>query len=124
MDWIKLIAFYFLATVARGIMVWVFWPLLSRMGYGLSKEEYLVLVWGGLRGALGLTLSLMVGVDMELPQRLRELIVFYMSGFATLTLLINGTTCKSLVIHLKLVDIPPIKTKLLRNAKQKLYLKI
>ncbi len=54
----------------------------------------IVLVYGGLRGALGLTLSLMVGVDKELPHRLRELTVFYMSGMACLTLLINGTTCR------------------------------
>jgi hypothetical protein len=31
----------------------------------------IVLVYGGLRGALGMCLSLIVGVDMSLPQRFR-----------------------------------------------------
>jgi len=99
-DWIKLFFFYILTTLARGLMVLTCWPLLKNSGYGLSNKEFLVLVWGGLRGALGITLSLMVAVDHGLPFRLRELTVFYMAGLASLTLLINGTTCKSLCIYL------------------------
>lgn len=48
----------------------------------------------------------MVGVDKELPQRLRELTVFFMAGTATLTLLVNGTTCGALVRYLGMVDDP------------------
>jgi hypothetical protein len=59
----------------------------------------------------------MVAVDTELPFRLRELTVFYMAGLASLTLLVNGTTCKSLCIYLELIENPPIKAKLLKNAK-------
>lgn len=82
-------------------MVGIFLPFLRYFGYGINKAELIVLIWGGLRGALGLTLALMVAVDEDLldeekyPQgrRLRQLTIFYMSGIATLTLLINGTTC-------------------------------
>ena len=122
-DWMKLGAFYFLTTVARAIMVFTCWPLLKRSGYGLSTKEFYVIVWGGLRGALGITLSLMVAVDEELPFRLRELTVFYMAGLATLTLLVNGSTCKSLCKYLELIENPPIKAKLLKNSKQSLLLK-
>jgi NhaP-type Na+/H+ or K+/H+ antiporter len=75
-------------------MIWIFKPCLKRSGYGMSNKEFVVLTWGGLRGALGLTLALLVGVDERLDFRLRELTLFYMAGLATLTLLINGTTCK------------------------------
>lgn len=75
-------------------MVVTFMPILQKYGYGLNKKEFIVLIYGGLRGALGLTLSLMVGVDTELPMKLRQLCIFYMAGTATLTLLINGTTCR------------------------------
>jgi NhaP-type Na+/H+ or K+/H+ antiporter len=98
-------------------VVFTCWPFLRNSGYGLSTKEFFVVVWGGLRGALGLTLSLMVAVDTELPFRLRELTVFYMAGLASLTLLVNGTTCKSLCIYLELIENPPIKAKLLKNAK-------
>lgn len=37
--------------------------LLLGFGYPISKSELIVLVYGGLRGGLGLTLSLMVGCD-------------------------------------------------------------
>lgn len=88
-------------VIARAIMVLIFLPFLKYFGYGVSRSEIIVLVWGGLRGALGLTLALMVAVDEDLldeekyplGKRLRQLTIFYMSGMATLTLLINGTTC-------------------------------
>lgn len=92
-DWMKLFIFYILTTLARGVMVVTFIPCLRRSGYGLTNKEGYVLVWGGLRGALGITLGLMVAVDNKLDKRLRELTIFYMAGLATLTLLINGTTC-------------------------------
>jgi len=57
--------------VVRFIMVVTFLPILTKYGYGINKKEFIVLIYGGLRGALGLTLSLMVGVDRDLPTRLR-----------------------------------------------------
>lgn len=96
-DWIRMVIFWMLSAVMRVIMVGMFLPILRKSGYGLTNKEFWVLCWGGLRGALGITLALMVAVDYELDVRLRELTLFYMSGMATLTLLINGTTCKSLV---------------------------
>ena len=61
------------------------------------------MTYGGLRGALGLSLALMVGVDEAFPMRLREITVFNMAGVACLTLLINGSTCGSLVAYLKMI---------------------
>lgn len=120
-DWIKLLIFYICMIVMRFVMVATFYPLLRSHGYGLTKEEFYVLVWGGLRGALGLTLALMVGVDEELPPRLRSLTVFYMSGTATLTLLINGTTCGSLVNYLGMVKVSKVKGKLVEFSLQKMH---
>ena len=79
-------------------MVATFLPCLRRSGYGLSQKEFYVIVWGGLRGALGITLGLMVATDVALDKRLRELTIFYMSGLATMTLLINGTTCMYIIL--------------------------
>lgn len=53
-------------VIARAIMVLVFLPCLKYFGYGITKSEVIVLIWGGLRGALGLTLALMVAVDEDL----------------------------------------------------------
>ncbi len=91
-------------VIARFLMLTILYPLLSKSGYGITKKEVYVIVWGGLRGALGLTLALMVLVDEEIESvRLKELAIFYMAGAATLTLLINGTTCGLLVGYLELI---------------------
>ena len=72
----------------------------------------IVLVYGGLRGSLGLCLSLMVGVDGDLPRRFRHLTVFYMACIVALTNLINGTTAKSLVNYLKMIEESNVRKKL------------
>ena len=43
-------------------------PLLSRIGYGLTWRNTTVVVWGGLRGAVGLALALMVAQAPELDE--------------------------------------------------------
>ena len=94
MDWIKLIIFWVLINISRLIMLVMFLPFWKFTGYGLNRKEFLILVYGGLRGTLGVTLALMVGIDTELPERLKDLCLFYMSGTVALSMLINGTTCK------------------------------
>lgn len=56
-------------------------------------------MYGGLRGALGMCLSLIVGVDDSLSERFRQLTVFYMCGMAMLTIIVNGLTCGKLVSY-------------------------
>lgn len=76
------------------------------------------MVYGGLRGALGICLALMVGVDEMLPKRFRHLTVFYMLAMTAMTNLINGTTCKALVEYVRMIEESPIRKKI-----YKLYLK-
>lgn len=80
--------------LARGIMVFIFYPFYEKGGYALNVREVLVLAYGGLRGALGLCLALIIGVDDTLPPRFRALTVFFMAGIAILTLVLNGLTAK------------------------------
>jgi len=94
-------------------MVFILYPFMKNRGQGISRKEMIVLIYGGLRGALGLCLALMVGVDEDVfPLRLREIVVFNMASVATLTLLVNGTTTGFLVKYLEMIKVSPIKTKL------------
>ena len=94
-------------------MVFILYPFMKNRGQGISRKEMIVLIYGGLRGALGLSLALIVGVDEEaFSMRLREIVVFNMASVATLTLLINGTTTALLVKYLEMIKVSPIKTKL------------
>ena len=106
-----MVLFFLLMNVVRLLVTFISFPALKRMGYGLTIREALVLSYGGLRGTLGLALSLIVGIDTEFPERMRKLAVFYMAGIATLSLLINGTTTGSLVKKLGITKAPEIKGK-------------
>jgi NhaP-type Na+/H+ and K+/H+ antiporter len=76
----------------------VFWPLLKNLGYGLDVKQALVLSWSGLRGAVGLSLSLFVLLDGQISDtRFRTLAFFHMGAVAFLTLIIQGTTMAPLL---------------------------
>jgi len=115
-DWIKMLIFWVLMIAVRAIMVLTFLPILKGSGYGITKKEIIVLIYGGLRGALGLCLSLMVGVDESLPVRFREITVFYMCGMAFLTIVLNGFTCGKLVDYVEMIHYPEIKKKLFKRC--------
>ena len=96
-DWFKMILLWVCMIISRAIMVFLCAPVLKKTGYGLSIKELVVLVYGGLRGTLGMCLALFVGVDDKLRDRFRHLTVFYMCGMAMLTIIVNGLTCAKLV---------------------------
>lgn len=73
-------------------MVLLLSPLLQRYGYGFGLRRALVLIHGGLRGAVSLALALIVELDRKLDESQRDYVLFYAAGIAFLTLLINATT--------------------------------
>lgn len=65
--------------MVRAIIILVSLPLLRRTGYGVSWQEALVLLWSGLRGAVGLALSLYLLLDDLITDlRYRTLCFFFM----------------------------------------------
>jgi len=53
-------ALYVVLQVIRFAVLVLFWPIMRRMGYGFSFKELILLSFVGLRGAVGLTLALIV----------------------------------------------------------------
>jgi len=131
-EWGMLMALYAFIHVSRALSVLVCWPVLAATGYGVSVREGAVLVcvscpatgvyglaniravrptflcmarYGGLRGAVGLTLALIVEHHNELPAATRSCIVFYTAGIAFLTLFVNGTTTGALLKFLGMIKI-------------------
>lgn len=95
--------------VIRGIMIFMFYPILHRKQYGITPKEGIVLCWGGLRGALALTLALLVFYTPSVPEEARKQILFFTGGIVTLTLIINATSMKWLLSVLKLTKKPSSK---------------
>eukprot|EP00392_Amoebophrya_sp_AT5.2_P003552 g3557.t1 len=93
-DWLELCLTYVFCHVARGTAILVLLPILNMSGFGVSRKEALLCVVGGLRGAVGLAMALLVELDQSshpLPLEIRLRIGFHVSGIALLTLLINAT---------------------------------
>lgn len=109
-------AFWALMIVVRAIVIYAFYPILKSRGYGLSKKELVVLIYGGLKGGLGLSLAMMISVDPYYPIRFRQLATFYMGGMVLLTVLINGMTCGKILDYIEMIHVPEIKIKLFNKC--------
>ncbi|GBE60783.1 Na+ H+ exchanger [Babesia ovata] len=88
----KLFGMYLLLNLARALMIVLFSPLLSYIGYGLNWKEAILVILGGLRGALVLVLGLRLESDNHTPQDVSDLLAFYLGGNVMLILLIQGLT--------------------------------
>ena len=77
------------------------------------------MVWGGLRGAVSLSLALLVNANHLIGDKAREVIFMQTVGIVTLTLLINGTTAglvyKLLQVYPENPFRPMLATQGLRN---------
>ncbi|MFH2142515.1 MAG: cation:proton antiporter [Bacteroidota bacterium] len=112
--------FYIGVHIVRGIMIFMFYPIMKRIGYGISVKESVVLWYGALRGAIALALALVVnGLDDSLlAPEVKNQFFFITAGIVTLTLLINATTIKLIVNKLKLTKIPAAKAMMIYSANQ------
>lgn len=116
-DFLILILLYVGIHLVRGFVITIFFPVMKKAGYGISKKDSYVLWWGALRGAVGLALALIVAGEPSIDESIRNQFLFYTAGIVTLTLVINATTIKALLNILGLTDIPPAKQKMILNAK-------
>ena len=107
-----LILIYIALNLIRFAMIMLLYPVMKRLGYGLTKRESAILTWGGLRGALAMTLALMVSYTPAIPEDIRSQVLFFTAGIVTLTLCINATTMRALLNRLGLTHVPSARTML------------
>ena len=94
-------------NIIRALVVGCHYPILKRVSeYGFSPGYAAVLTWGGLRGAVGLSLALITEGDETIDENLRDLVLFHTAGVALLSLLINGTTTEVLIKLVGLDAVP------------------
>ncbi|KAH8068026.1 potassium:proton antiporter [Aureococcus anophagefferens] len=87
-----LLVLYVALHAIRGLVLVLSTPVLRSGIYGMSLNQGLVVAYGGLRGAIGLALALIVNETKGLPDQLQMRMLFHVSGIAILTLCVNGTT--------------------------------
>ena len=106
-NWIRMVALFLMLNIARGISTWIMFPTLARMGYGLNLKETIMLIYAGLRGALCISLALMVRKSKNISSSILNEMGFYVAGAVMLTIVINGSTIELLYRYL---EIYPKKT--------------
>ena len=107
-----LILIYIALNLIRFAMIMLLYPVMIRLGYGRTRRESVILTWGGLRGALAMTLALMVSYTPAIPEDIRSQVLFFTAGIVTLTLCINATTMRALLNRLGLTHVPSARTML------------
>lgn len=105
--WFAILAFLILIVI-RFFCIFLFYPCLSRLGYGFTINEAILVAYGGLRGAVGLALAVVVHNDKDLEKkrgkRVAAVVLLFTSVEALLTLIINAPTTKYVVNALKLAE--------------------
>lgn len=97
-DVVKVAAAYILLHFIRFFMILLFWPILRKIGYGMTFNQVLLASYAGLRGAVGMSLALMVFADDRIEnQYVKDIILLHISGVAFLTLVVNATTTGKVV---------------------------
>jgi NhaP-type Na+/H+ or K+/H+ antiporter len=98
-DWGYMLLLYVVVMAVRFAVVFILYPLLSRIGYRCNVREAVFMSWGCLRGALAMALALIVekAGNTDEPADQASRFFFYIGGIATLTLLVNGTTSSKLL---------------------------
>ena len=108
-DLISLLVLVIAAFAARAVVLFGLLPLLS--GVGLSQRvdnKYkVVILWGGLRGAVTLALALAVTEAAAIPHDVQRFIAVLATGFVLFTLLVQGLTLRPLIRVLRLDRLSP-----------------
>lgn len=108
-DFVQIIILYFACTLIRVITVFFTYMICKLFGEDLDWKDQLVTVWAGLRGAVGLSLAMMVFGNENLCAPVRELIMFHTAGIVVLTVCINSVTMPYLINFLGMDAVSPSK---------------
>lgn len=107
-----LLMLYVIIHISRFLMIAILFPIIRKIGYGLSMKEGVVLLYGGgLRGALALSMALIIlKTDNQLiSETVKGEFFFMVAGIVLMTLLVNATTSELLIQKLGLTKVSAAK---------------
>ncbi len=113
-DYGAVIGIFLLMVAARFAINLVLYPLISRLGYGISKSETFAISFTGIRGAINLTSAIVVDrvIRPTHPEEASQ-ILFVSGGVVLLSLLFNATLLSYVAKFFSLTSRPEVKAKLL-----------
>ncbi len=92
------------AIFARAIILFIVLPVLTglKLSPRVERPYRLAILWGGLRGAVTLSLALAVTENFRVPLDIKREIGILATGFTLFTLLVQGTTLRLVIRRLGL----------------------
>ncbi|WP_299950417.1 cation:proton antiporter [uncultured Ruegeria sp.] len=106
------------AMLARATILFGLLPLLTAIGLSPAVERpyRTAILWGGLRGAVTLALALAVTESTHIPLETKRLVGILATGFTLFTLIVQGTTLRTVITKLELDRLSPLDTALSRQV--------
>ncbi|MCA1243983.1 cation:proton antiporter [Stappia stellulata] len=113
-DLLLLIIVIVAALAARAVVLFGLLPLLSLLNLSqpVSMPFMTVMLWGGMRGAITLTLALGVTENDAIDPEVQQFVAVLATGFVLFTLLVYGTTLKPLIKLFGLDRLSPLDSAL------------
>merc|ERR1712137_46315 len=99
-----LLLLYLVVNAARFVMVFFSYPIVANTGYGLSCKGAVMLGFGGIHGAVGLALALLMYEEYEGNTDAAR-VMFHIGGVTVLSLLVNGLASAPLLNYLGLAKL-------------------
>ena len=91
-------------------------PFMKMTGYPFTIKHVTLLSYSGLRGAVGLTLALIVKFNKKIDPLIRDQVMFFTAGIVLLTLVVNGTTTGWLITKLGMANENEMSKRMLRQV--------
>ncbi|MDY8108775.1 cation:proton antiporter [Fulvimarina sp. 2208YS6-2-32] len=106
------------AIAARVAILFVMLPLLTlvRVSPLVDTRYRVAILWGGLRGAVTLALALAVTESFLVPAEIKRVVGILATGFTLFTLMVQGTTLRTVIGWLGLDRLSPIDQALSRQV--------
>lgn len=106
------------AIAARALILFGLLPLLTllRLSPPVERPYRVAILWGGLRGAVTLALALAVTESFRVPVEVKRLVGILATGFTLFTLIVQGTTLRSVIGWLGLDRLSPIDEAMSRQV--------
>lgn len=106
------------AVLARAVILFGLLPSLTslRLSPVVERPYRAAILWGGLRGAVTLALALAVTESLRVPIEVKRVVGILATGFTLFTLIVQGTTLRSVIRWLGLDRLSPIDEALSRQV--------